>query len=184
MDCVDTKSEPFRDRIDAFHAFATERLLTKIDKNSVTIIVANDDAIVAKAKELDVADKAVIVLIEILLGGGSLYGLPAHRSLFNKFTSGNERAQRAFLNGLERLAESDPDKVYPKLQFLLKSAYELDIVEERAILRWWSKLPRESLARNKVDGFVNWLNEADTESSSSSLLSNDDDDDEIDIDAI
>ena len=60
---------------------------------------------------------------------------------FPQFCVQNQKAQKTLLGGIEILiAKEHPDVLMSKTMHILKSLYDLDIVEEAVMLDWGSKV--------------------------------------------
>ena len=147
----------------------------------------NQKAIKAEADRLDICDKAVIVLCEVLLKGLNfptlIEKIKLYQNLFLRFTHANDKAQRYLLRGIELTISSMKEQLMPKVTLLLKRFYDLDIIEEKAFIEWFEKSQKKG---SKLDGvtqeiiekskpFITWLNEASEESASA-------DEEEVDVD--
>jgi len=136
--------------------------------------------IVAEAERLDCKDKAVMALVELLLDSESevLARAKANAGLFQRFVVGNAKAQKYLLGALEKLAERY-SKVADKFANILKGLYDLDILEEEAIIEWGAKVSKKYVSKElstklheNAEPFIAWLKEAEEEDDS------DDDDDD------
>ena len=74
----------------------------------------------------------------------------------------------------------------PKVAHILKSLYDLDILEEKVIIEWGEKAYKKTVGKEvaeeihaKAAPFLKWLKEAEEEDSDSD---EDDDEDEVDVD--
>ncbi|KAG9508773.1 Eukaryotic translation initiation factor 5, partial [Fragariocoptes setiger] len=132
----------------------------------------NQKAIVAEAERLDISDKAVIVLCEVLLKDNLLEKVKLYKNLFLRFTHGNHKAQRYLLRGLELTISSQRDQLMPKVSPILALFYELSIIVEEVALEWYAKGQKKGNKAGEVNQeilekasiFIKWLKEADTES--------------------
>lgn len=150
-------------------------------KTTDLTIGENQKAIKAEAERLDISDKAVIVLVEVLLKDNLIEKIKLYRHLFCKFTDDNHKAQRNLLRGLECAISAMKEQLMPKVVLILKSFYDRDIIDEDVFLEWYAKglkksgkgqaVVSEILA--KAEPFIKWLQEADEES--------DDDNEKVDI---
>jgi translation initiation factor 5 len=115
---------------------------------------------------------ATHVLAQALILPESLVAdLKKHAPLFTKLNS-NARAHKYFLGGLERMVATAD--IYKKVPVMLKVIYELDIVDEEAILAWGEKPTKKftgkkktsQLVRDAAEPFLTWLkSEGDDEES-------------------
>lgn len=133
----------------------------------------NDKEIAAEAERLEVKDKAVMVLVELLLSENVLKDkeLEKYRILFLRFTHDNAKSQKYLLGGFEQLVGVKyHDLLIPKVPMILKSLYDLDIVEEEVIIDWGSKVSKKYVSKqvaqeihDKAAPLLKWLQEAEEE---------------------
>ena len=121
-----------------------------------------DKEIVAEAERLDIKDKAVLVLAELILNEKILNQLSQYRILFLRFLANNQKAQKNFMGAFEMIVgQSFPEELMPKTAHILKAFYDNDLVEEEVILEWakkvrWKLLYRaQEPSRNVLE---NWCN--------------------------
>ena len=91
-----------------------------------------------------------------------------------QFTHGNSKAQKYLLGGFELLVgDVYKNDLLPKSLHILKLFYDNDILEEETLIEWGDKGPSKKYVKKdvskqiheKVATFINWLKEADEESS-------------------
>lgn len=171
----------------------------------------SDADILAKAKELKLKDdKALVVLSQVLFDADVEKQLPKRRALLSKLLSGDraEKAQKAFLGGLERLVgDLFPEELMGRVPRILKAVYDLDLVEEEIMLAWgdkpsskyvkkvgwtWWRRRKQGAVRSpsvypqdiskeirkKAEPFLKWLREAEEETDSDDEEDEDEEDDE------
>jgi len=140
---------------------------------------ANDEAvkcdreILVEAERLDLKEKAPLLLVEILLDEHIIVQVKKLRKLFCRFTHNNKKGQRYLLGGLEQLIGNvHHDALVPKVPLILKTFYDLDILDEEVILEWASKVSKKYVSKDvakeiheKASPFIKWLSEAEEESS-------------------
>lgn len=140
-----------------------------------------------EAKRLEVHDKAVMVLAELLFTEDMVKECKLYRGLFLTFTHENDKAQRYLLGAYESILGGKElgKTLMPKAAHVLKALYDNDIVTEEAIFKWAEKpskkyVPKEVSAdiHQRVAKVVEWLREADEESSSDDEGNDEDEDDE------
>ncbi|XP_063385107.1 eukaryotic translation initiation factor 5 isoform X1 [Cydia fagiglandana] len=161
-----------KQRMDLFYAY----LKQKAAAGDVTSTKACTD-LLHEAERLEVKSKAPLVLFEVLVRPAALAAdVRRHRALLLRFTHGDARAQRSALSALDVLCALNPGLV-PKVAGALKLLYDLDIVEEKAIVEWFNKPSRKALSkevaaevRRRAQPFLDWLQQAEEDS--------DEDDDE------
>lgn len=130
--------------------------------------------VVVEAERLDVKDKGVMVLVEILLDVENTDDLIAaalrHQGLLQRFVIDNAKAQKYLLGALERMAFKHSKHV-EKFGHLLKALYDNDILEEEAVLEWGAKVSKKYVSKefatklhDKAQPFLTWLQEAEEES--------------------
>ena len=123
----------------------------------------------------------VIVLNTFLF---SSFQLKKYYRLLARFTTGNHKAQKSLLGGIECIIDHQ-SAVLPKIPLILKYLYDCDVLEEEVLLDWSSKPSRKYVSkelngdiRTKAQPFITWLKEAEEESEDDS----DDSDVEIEYD--
>lgn len=133
----------------------------------------NEKDIVGEAERLDVKDKATIILVELLLNVNILTQVKTHRNLFLRFTQENTKAQKYLLGGLEQLIGIvHTEALLPKVAHILKSFYDMDIIEEEVLIEWAEKVSKKYVSKEmakeihaKAKPFIDWLRQAEEESS-------------------
>ncbi|KAJ2937470.1 hypothetical protein O0L34_g19176 [Tuta absoluta] len=155
-----------KQRMDLFYAYLKARAAANDADGAKS---ANE--ILHEAERLEVKSKAPLVIFEILVRPNSIANdVKKYRGLLLRFTRADTRAQRAALHALTALC-ADHATLLPKVPAILKLLYDLDIVEEKAILEWASKpskkyAPKEVTAevRKRAQPFLDWLTEAEEDS--------------------
>jgi translation initiation factor 5 len=113
-----------------------------------------EDEIFGKAKELGLKDdKALVVLVQVLIDADVATQLPARRGLLAKFLKGKKpvKAQKALLGGIERLVgELYPEQLLAKVPVVLKAVYDLDLVDEEVVLAWGEKASSKYVKKVRV----------------------------------
>lgn len=199
--------KPQEERFNLFYSFVKE----KKESNSLE---KSGKEIVAEAERLDIKDKAVLALSEVLFDKNMVSQIPKYRAVFLRFVHGNHKAQKYLLGAFELLVgQAFPSDLMPKAARILKEFYDKDLLEEEVILQWSEKVSKKYVSKEvcsqihaKVAPFIKWLKEAEEEESSedeeeeevevvydnkaqqlkaqASNPADDDDDDDLDIDAI
>lgn len=101
----------------------------------------SDKEIVAEADRLDIKDRAVLALAEILLDKDILTQLPKYRVLFLRFLANNQKSQKHFMGAFEMLVgQLHKDDLLPKTAKILSTLYDQDFIEEEVLLEWGSKV--------------------------------------------
>lgn len=162
--------KPVEERFDIFFKFVKNKINAGTDK-------LPDKEIVAEAERLDMKDKAVIALAELLFTDNILAQITQHRVLFLRFLAENQKAQKQLMGAFELLVGTLYPQLMPKVSHILKSFYDNDLVEEEVLIEWGSKVSKKYVKKEisekihlKAKPFIDWLKIADEES--------DDDDDE------
>lgn len=168
------------ERLEMFYKFVEARKETGVSGTE------KEKEIVSEAEHLEVKDKAVTVLVEVLLDTGILTQLKTYRNLLIRFTHGSAKAQKYLLGALDQLICNKFKDLLPKTPHILKALYDLDIVQEEVILQWDEKPNRRTITKElskelheKAAPFIKWLKEADEESGDEEEEDEDDDDVEI-----
>ncbi|CAB3995232.1 eukaryotic translation initiation factor 5-like [Paramuricea clavata] len=151
-------------RLQIFYSFVEE-------KKKLNDLVSK--AIVAEAERLEVMDKAVLVLAELLFTEDMANQMTKYSAIFKKFLTNNQKAQKHLLGAFEMLVgKSFPEKLMPKVPRLLQLLYDKDFLEEEVVLEWASKVSKKYVSKEtsaqiheKAAPFIKWLQEAEEESS-------------------
>jgi len=146
--------------------------------------VAAQKDIVAEAERLEIRDKAVIALCELLFDDKMLNQIKQHRTLFLRFTNESPKAQKYLMRGMELSIKLFRKDLVPKVSHILKAFYEFDILDEQVILEWGSKKYKKTVGKEvaeeihaKAAPFLKWLKEAEEEESDES----DDEEENIEV---
>lgn len=77
-----------------------------------------------------------------------------------------------FCSGLEQIIALHADKLLDKVAGILKLFYDTDVLDEKTILEWSEKISKKYVSKEvsekiheKAKPFIQWLREADEESS-------------------
>lgn len=168
------KSE--KERLDIFYDFVKKFH----DANQLENVQVHKD-ITVEAERLDIIQKAPLVLAELLFSTNIIVEVRKYRNLILRFTHNSHKAQRYLMGGLEQILSLHADKLMEKVAGILKLFYDEDILEEKTILEWSEKISKKYVSKEvsekiheKAKPFVQWLKEADEESS-------DDEEDDSDL---
>ena len=163
-------------------------------ENNLLLNVNVQKELLNEAKKLDIKDKAVLVLSELLFSQDMFNEIEKYRSLFLRFCADNKKAQKYLLGGYEKLVgDVYKDELFNTAMKILKQFYDMDIIEEETIIEWAAKDSKKyvsketnKMIRQKVSRFVEWLKEADEEEESDddkkkseNKVSSEDDDDDL-----
>ncbi|KAL8599509.1 hypothetical protein ACOMHN_066908 [Nucella lapillus] len=127
--------------------------------------------VVGEAERLEVKEKVPLVLVELLLTDKVLAQVKEHRVLFLTFCQDSHKAQRYLLGGLEMLIGREYNAaLMPRVPHVLKTFYDLDILDEEVILDWDKKVSKKYVSketaqqmREKGKPFIDWLKQASEE---------------------
>ncbi|XP_064621968.1 eukaryotic translation initiation factor 5-like [Lineus longissimus] len=166
------------ERLDIFYKFVKNKLM----KNE---IVGHDKSILAEADRLEVRDRAPLVLVELLLTEDVLNDLKKYWVVFLRFCHENIKAQRYLLGGFELLVgKVHRDTLLPKVPHIIKSLYDLEILEEEVILEWGEKPTKKYVEKSvseeihkNAEPMLKWLAEAEEEEASDEEDEDEDDED-------
>ncbi|XP_060532170.1 eukaryotic translation initiation factor 5 [Cylas formicarius] len=179
MTITDDLEKTEKERMDIFYAMVKA-------KRDANLLERPEDQkeLLSEAERLEVKTKAPLVLMELLFDQNALQQARRFRLLLLRFTLNDKRAQRYLMGGLEQVVALHRDVLMPRVPALLKVLYDLDVLQEAAILEWDEKVSRKYVSKevsqeihDKAAPFVKWLKEADEESSESEEES----DDEVEI---
>ncbi|XP_046664664.1 eukaryotic translation initiation factor 5 [Homalodisca vitripennis] len=139
--------------------------------------------LLAEAERLEIKTKAPLVLAELLFDGKILSEIKKHRVLLLRFTHDDPRAQKYLLGGVEQVISLHKDSLLPKVPAIFKIMYDMDILEEKVLLDWGSKVSKKYVSKelsqeihSKAEPFLTWLREAEEEEESS-----EDEEDDLEI---
>ncbi|KXJ13317.1 eukaryotic translation initiation factor 5 [Exaiptasia diaphana] len=138
---------------------------------------------VAEAERLDVKDKAVLAMAELLFDCKMLQQIPKYRLHFLRFVNDNPKAQKYLLGAFEMLVgKSYPEELMPKSAHILKAFYDNDILDEEVLINWSEKVSKKYVTKevstqihDKVKPFIDWLKQAEEEESSGEEEDDEDD---------
>ena len=151
-----------------------EDVKKRIDENgSKGFDMNGQKEIVAEAERLEVRDKAVLVLCELIFDENMLQQIKLYRNLLIRFCAEKTKAQKYLLRGFELTIKEYQTQLLPKVTHILKAFYDLDVLEEKVILEWGEKKYKKTVGKelaeqihSKAAPFLKWLKEADEEDSS------------------
>lgn len=164
-----------KERADLFYSYVKQRL----DDGVISKLNVTD--IVTEADRLDVKDKAPLILCELLFNIQIISQIKTYCGLLSRFTTGNKKAQKSLLGGVECVVQLHQDTLLPKVAHILKTLYDLDILEEEVLIEWGSKPSKKYVSKElstdilaKAAVFITWLKEAEEETE-------DEDDSDVEI---
>ncbi|GAB0092954.1 Eukaryotic translation initiation factor 5 [Sergentomyia squamirostris] len=177
MTISDDTEKSERDRLDIFYEFVKKHR----DNGELDNVQVHKD-LVAEADRLDILQKAPLVLAELLFSANITAEVRKNRNLLLRFTHNNLKAQRYLMGGLEQIISLHADTLMNKVAGIFKLFYDCDILEEKTILEWASKVSKKYVSKEvstqiheKAQPFIKWLQEAEEEESS------DEDDSDVEI---
>lgn len=158
------------ERLDMYHNYVNKAL-----KEAGGLEGLNCKALLSEADRLDLREKAPLLLVRCIFTMDVLKEIPRARKLLSAFTSGNAKAQRYLMGGMEQLIVKDAEhkeELLPRAPLIYKALYDEDIVEEENLLEWGKKASKKYVSREeskeileKAAPLLNWLREAEEESS-------------------
>lgn len=171
------KSE--KQRMDIFYNYVKAR----VDDNRIDNVQTHKE-IHNEAVRLEVIQKAPLVLVELLFSASIIADAKKHRNLLLRFTHNDTKAQKYLLGGIENILALHTSLI-EKTAGIFKVFYDLDLLEEKVLLEWGSKVSKKYVSKeiaqqihDKASPFIKWLQEAEEEESDES----EDDDVEIGFD--
>jgi len=136
-------------------------------------VVSLNKELLAEAERLDIVDKAVYVLTELLFSVNIVQEINKYRIIFLRFCHNNQRSQKNLLAAVEMLIGQNSEVLIPKTAHILKTLYDTDILDEEIIIDWQDKSSKKRLGKElaaalhaKAAPFIKWLKEAEEESDS------------------
>ncbi|CAK9806788.1 Eukaryotic translation initiation factor 5 [Anthophora plagiata] len=146
----------------------------------------NHKELVVEAERLEIKTKAPLILAELLFDQNIAAQAKKYRVLLLRFTHDDIKAQKYLIRGIEQVIALHKDALMPKVPGILKLFYDADILEEKALFEWSSKVTKRYVSKDlsqeihdKAAPFLTWLKEAEEEDSESE---EEDDDLEIEYD--
>ncbi|XP_017066788.1 eukaryotic translation initiation factor 5 [Drosophila eugracilis] len=169
MTISDDYDKTEKERIDIFY----ELVKDKRDKKQLDDVPVHKELLI-EAERLDIINKAPLVLAELLFTDNIIRDAQKNRPLLLRFTHNNPKAQRYLIGGVEQTIELHKSTLMSKVAGIFKVFYDLDILDESVILEWAQKVSKRHVSKNiaaeiheKVMPFVQWLKNAEEESSDS-----------------
>ncbi|ODV62973.1 translation initiation factor eIF5 ASCRUDRAFT_43254 [Ascoidea rubescens DSM 1968] len=138
----------------------------------------SDVEIYQKISSLNIldSDKTLTVLAQALFTEDIVDEIESHTGLLIKVISQNddkEKAEKAFLGGIERFLGVSHPKLIPSLTKILYKLYDEDIVSEDSIRKFGTTISKKYVdksiskkVRRAAKPFLKWLDEAESESDS------------------
>jgi len=133
--------------------------------------------ILAEAERLEIKNKAPVILCELLFNDKMFKEkqIKKYSNLLLRFTTENPKGQKYLIGGIEKTVETFEAALLPKVAHIFKELYEEDILEEKVILEWATKVSKKNVSKemaqkihDKAAPFIKWLKEAEEESEESS----------------
>lgn len=158
-----------KQRMDIFYEYVKKRRdAGDLDNIQVHKEVHNE------AKRLEVNTKSPLILAELLFSANLVNDIKKHRGLLLRFTHEDEKAQKYLLGGVEQVIALHAAKLMDKVAIILKLFYDTDLLDEKIILDWASKVSKKYVSKevatqihDKAAPFIKWLKEAEEESEDS-----------------
>jgi len=165
----DDMEKPESERINIFHDFLKAKAAAGLVSNAQTVKEVH-----VEAERLEVTNKAVLVLCEVLFNDEKIIAkIDAHKLMFLRFTNDNQKAQKYLLGGIEKTVEQRKEALLPKVPLIFKAFYDHDILEEEVIFEWSKKVSKKHVPKELAEKihknaapFVTWLMEAEEEEDS------------------
>jgi translation initiation factor 5 len=129
--------------------------------------------LVKQAENLNIKDKATLVLSELLFTKDILEEIKTHRLLLLRFCNENRKAQKYLLGGFEKLVgDVYKDELFGSVAKILKQFYDEDVLNEVSLVEWADKDGSKKYVskdmskkiHEKAAPFIKWLKEAEVES--------------------
>lgn len=164
-DIEKTQSE----RLEVFFEYCKDKKNDGLLKPGAEVSLFKD--IAGEAERLEIKEnKAVMVLVELLLDDNIIKQIPQYRILLLLFTHGNPKSQKYFIGAVEKLIELNKDQLLSKVPMIFKTMYDQDVIEEEVLLDWGKKVSRKYVSKEtaseihaKAQPFLKWLQEAEEE---------------------
>ncbi|KAG8224260.1 hypothetical protein J437_LFUL001640 [Ladona fulva] len=180
MTITDDLEKSEKERMDIFYELVKRRR----DEGTLEQPATHRE-LLAEAERLEIRSKSPLVLAELLFSQNINTQVKKNRLLLLRFTHEDTKAQKYLIGGIEQVIALHQDALLPKVPLIFKLFYDLDILEEKVILEWATKVSKKYVLRDlsqeihtKAEPFIKWLREAEEEDSESD---DDDDDDDVEI---
>lgn len=184
MTITDDLEKTEKERMDLLYEF----IKTRRDNGQLLDNNAHKE-LVTEAERLEIKSKTPLVLAELLFDQNIHTQVKKYRILFLRFTHEDPKAQKYLLGGIEQVIALHKDVLLPKVPGIFKMFYDADILEEKVLLEWATKVSKKYVSRElsqeihaKAEPFIKWLKEAEEEEDSDSDDDDQDDDLEIEYD--
>lgn len=136
--------------------------------------------LIKEAERLNIRDKAVLILSELLFTENMIKEIAQNRLLLLRFCYNNQKAQKYLLGGFEKLVgDVYKEQLLSSSLKVLKCFYDEEILDEEVIIEWSNKVSKKYVSRavsteihEKVSAFIKWLKEAEEESEESGSETN------------
>lgn len=168
------KSE--KERMDIFYEYVKKRR----DNGGLDSVQAHKE-LHNEAMRLEIQQKAPLILAELLFSANLAAEVKKHRNLLLRFTHDDTKAQKYLIGGVEQIFALHAATLMEKVAGVLKMFYDLDLLEEKVLLEWGSKVSKKYVSKevaaqihDKASPFIKWLQEAEEETEDS-------EDDEVEI---
>lgn len=165
-----------KERIDIFYDYVKKRR----DTGDLDSVQAHKE-LHNEANRLEVHQKATLVLAELLFSANIIAEVKKHRNLLLRFTHDDTKAQKYLIGGVEQILALHTSKLMDKVPIIFKMFYDLDLLEEKILIEWGSKVSKKHVSKEvaaqiheKATPFIKWLQEAEEETEDS-------EDDEVEI---
>ncbi|XP_076172893.1 eukaryotic translation initiation factor 5 [Ptiloglossa arizonensis] len=136
----------------------------------------NHKDLVAEAERLEIKTKAPLILAELLFDQNIALQAKKYRVLLLRLTHDDIKAQKYLIRGIEQVIALHKDALMSKVPGILNLFYDADILEEKALLEWSSKVTKRYVSKDlsqeihdKAAPFITWLKEAEVEESESEV---------------
>lgn len=161
------KSE--KERIDIFYEYVKKRCSAgELDNVQTQKEMHNE------ANRLEIHQKAPLILAELLFSSNIIAEVRKHRNLLLRFTHDDTKAQKYLIGGIEQIIALHAAKLMEKTAVIMKLFYDLDLLEEKVVLEWGSKISKKYVTKEvaaqiheKAAPFIKWLQEAEEETEDS-----------------
>jgi len=158
-----------KERMDIFYEYVKRRR-----DNGQLDNVQTHKELHAEAVRLEVNQKAPLILAELLFSANITGDIKKQRNLLLRFTHEDHKAQKYLLGGVEQVIALHSVKLMDKAAVVLKLLYDHDLLEEKVLLEWGSKVSKKYIAKevaqqihDKAAPFIKWLQEAEEETEDS-----------------
>ncbi|KAF1811299.1 hypothetical protein P152DRAFT_68432 [Eremomyces bilateralis CBS 781.70] len=143
------------------------------EKGGVTELKDVDVYLKAKELGIETKHKTLTVLAQTIFDDGIVKEIEPRSSMLKTMIKDNERHQKAFLGGIERLVGRDRPNLIPQVSAILMKLYDNDVISEEVLQAFGNKASKKYVdistsrkVRKSAEQFIQWLENAESDDDS------------------